>query len=140
MTSDPLRRVMLHGAALSTALRVAGVVLSYVANILLSRLLGIEAFGEYVIALSWALVLTLAAKAGFDNSALRYSTIYFEKQDFAAWRGFIRFAVAAVTLFSLAIGAFILLAGHGLLPGGSGTRVWAALLVLPLAFLALLSV
>ena len=72
--SDPMHRMVMHGAALSVGIRVAGVGLSYAANVLLARLLGVRGYGEYVIALSWALVLTLPAKGGFDNSALRYSS------------------------------------------------------------------
>lgn len=122
------------------AIRIVGLAISYAANILLSRTLGLRAFGEYVIALSWALTLALPAKAGFDNSALRYSTIYLERQDFAALRGFIRFATILVICISLSIGALIVIAGPGLMPVQPQTRIWAAALVLPLALLALYSV
>jgi O-antigen/teichoic acid export membrane protein len=128
--------IIMHGAGVSMAVRIAGLGLSYVANILLSRTLGISAYGQYVIALSWALVLTLPAKAGFDNSALRYSTIYLEKENFAALRGFIRVGVAAVILISLAVGTLILTAGSALIPVDEQTRRWTALLILPLALLA----
>jgi O-antigen/teichoic acid export membrane protein len=122
------------------AVRTGGVLLSYIANVVLSRLLGVDAFGEYVIALSWALVLTLAAKAGFDNSALRYSTVYFEKGDYAQWRGFVRFAGATVAACSIAIGVLFVVAGSSLVAIGAGTRLWAGLLILPLALLTVLSV
>jgi len=80
------------------AVRIIGLGLSYAANIMLSRLLGLQAYGEYAIALSWALVLTLPAKAGFDNSALRYSSVYLDRDDLPKLRGFIRFAAETVTL------------------------------------------
>jgi O-antigen/teichoic acid export membrane protein len=128
--------IIMHGAGMSMAVRIAGLGLSYVANILLSRTLGISAFGDYVIALSWALVLTLPAKAGFDNSALRYSTIYLEKEDLAALRGFVRFGTAAVILVSLLMAALILITGATLIPVDERTRQWTALLILPLALLA----
>jgi O-antigen/teichoic acid export membrane protein len=122
------------------AVRIIGLGLSYVANILLSRLLGLQAYGEYVIALSWALVLTLPAKAGFDNSALRYSSVYLDRNDLPKVRGFIRFAAATVTLISLAIVLLVLVLGSHLIPVGEQTRMWAALLVPPLALLSLFSV
>ena len=137
---DQMGSLIVCAALVSMAVRVAGLMLSYVANILLSRLLGLQAYGEYVIALSWALIFALPAKAGFDNSALRYSSIYLERDDFAALRGFVRFASATVTVVSLAVGAIILVAGSRLIPVGEGTRAWAALLVLPLALLTLYSV
>jgi len=140
----PLRgsisQIILHGAGVSMGVRIAGVALSYGANILLSRTLGVQAFGEYVIALSWALVLTLPAKAGFDNSALRYSTIYLERQDFASLRGFVRFGAAIVVVISLLMGAVILLVGSTLVPVQPETRLWSAIMILPLALLALFSV
>jgi O-antigen/teichoic acid export membrane protein len=138
--SDPIRRIILHGAGVSMAVRIAGIALSYVANVLISRTLGLEGFGAYAIALSWALVLTLPAKAGFDNSALRYASVYLERQDFPAFRGFIRFATAAVICVSLAVSAIILVAGSRLLPLDASTRAWTAALVLPLALLAFYSV
>lgn len=137
---DPLQLFVLRNAGFSMALRLIGIALSYLANVLLSRLLGMQAYGEYVIALSWALVLTLAAKAGFDNSALRYSTVYYEKGNFPAWRGFIHFAAAVVTLSSIAIGTLIYLAGQKVIPIEDSTSFWAGLLVLPLALLAFFSV
>ena len=133
-------RLLVHGAGVSIGVRVIGIALSYAANVLLSRTLGVEAFGEYVIALSWALTLTLPAKAGFDNSALRYSTIYLERGDFASFRGFVRTAAAAIAIVSLAITAVIGFAGGQFMPVGAATRAWAALLVLPLALLTFFSV
>jgi O-antigen/teichoic acid export membrane protein len=122
------------------AVRIVGLGLSYAANVLLSRLLGVQAYGEYVIALSWALVLTLPAKAGFDNSALRYSSVYLDRDDPAKLRGFIRFAAASVSLISMAIVLLVLIAGSYLMPVGERTRMWAGLLVPPLALLSLFSV
>lgn len=135
-----VRRIILHGAGVSIAVRVAGVGLSYAANVLLSRVLGIEAFGKYVIALSWALVLTLPAKAGFDNSALRYASIYFDRNELGSLRGFIRFATATVTGVSLLLGALIFAAGVHLVPVDQATRGWTAALILPLALLTFYSV
>ena len=131
-------RAVLRAATLSIAVRVAGVAFSYAANILLSRTLGVRAFGEYVIALSWALALVLPAKAGFDISALRYSSLYFERRDFGALRGFIIFAFAIVALLSFSIAAIVWAAGP--IPVSSATRAWATFLIPPLALLAFFSV
>jgi O-antigen/teichoic acid export membrane protein len=136
----PVHAAILRAAGASMAVRIIGLGLSYAANVLLSRLLGVQAYGEYVIALSWALVLTLPAKAGFDNSALRYSSVYLDRDDPAKLRGFIRFAAATVSLISVAIALLVLVAGSHLMPVGERTRVWAALLVPPLALLSLFSV
>lgn len=113
--------------------------LSYGANVQLSRLLGLSAYGQYAIALSWVLVLTLPAKAGFDNSTLRYATLYIERGDQAALGGFVRFGVATVVGMSLLMGGLILIGGHLIARADFDVLLWAALLVAPLALLALFS-
>ena len=138
--ADPIHRVVLRAAGISMVVRIFGLGLSYAANILLSRLLGVQAYGEYVIALSWALVLTLPAKAGFDNSALRYSTVYLERDDSPRLRGFVHFAVGTVIAISTLIALLIVALGSRLIPVDGQTRTWTALLVPPLALLALFSV
>lgn len=137
---DPVARSILGAAGASMAVRVAGLGLSYAANIQLSRLLGVQAYGQYVIALSWAMVLTLPAKAGFDNSALRYSTIYLEREDAARLRGFVRFAAGTVIGISALIALLIVAFGSRFIPVDAETRAWTALLVPPLALLTLFSV
>lgn len=106
---------------------------------LLSRLLGLSAYGQYAIALSWVLVLTLPAKAGFDNSTLRYATLYIERGDQPALRGFVRFAVATVLAVSLVMGALIIAGGNLVAKADFDVLLWAGLLVAPLALLALFS-
>lgn len=137
---DPTHKIVLRGALESVSVRVAGVVLSYAATLLLSRLLGVSDYGRYAIALSWVLVLTLPAKAGFDNSSLRYATVYLERGDGSSLRAFIRFAAGTVTALSLGIGLLIYLVGQRIASVDPKLVVWAALMVLPLALLALYSV
>ena len=105
----------------------------------MSRLLGLSAYGQYAIALSWVLVLTLPAKAGFDNSTLRYATLYVERDDQASLKGFLRFALVTVFAMSLLMGGLIIVGGHLLAKADFAVLLWAALLVGPLALLALFS-
>jgi O-antigen/teichoic acid export membrane protein len=137
---DPTHRTILRGAAESISVRIAGVGLSYLANVVLSRLLGLSDYGKYAIALSWVMVLALPAKAGFDNSSLRYATIYLERGDWAALRGFIRFAAGTIIAISLVMAAAILIAGESYAHADHNLLVWAAPMVLALALLALFSV
>ena len=131
--------MIFSGASISILVRIAGLALSYGANVLLSRLLGLSAYGQYAIALSWVLVLTLPAKAGFDNSTLRYATLYIERDDQPGLKGFVRFAVAIVAGMSLLMGGLIIGGGHLVAKADFGVLLWAALLVAPLALLALFS-
>ena len=132
--------MVLRGAASSITIRIGGVALSYAATVLLSRLLGASEYGKYAIALSWVLVLSLFAKAGFDNSSLRYATVYLERGEGASLRAFIRFAAGAIIGISVVIGALIMIAGGRFAAEDRGLLIWTALMVPPLALLAFYSV
>jgi len=134
--SDSVTRFLLKGSIVSIALRIGGVALGYLAHVLLSRLLGLQTYGEYVVALGWALVLVLPARVGFDNSALRFSTIYLEEGRSGSLRGYVQVAAAAVGVSSI-IGAIVMVllasrVGKGI---PFAALVWGAVTILPLALL-----
>ena len=129
------------GSAISLGVRIVGVGLSYVANILISRLLGLTGYGQYAIALGWALVLVLPARLGFDYSALRYVTAYVEAGNSGALRGFVRVSIGSVTCFSLLIGAVMATLTYGATSDvGSLTIAAAAALIAPISVVGILSV
>ena len=145
MTRNPsavssFRGPLISGMVVSVGVRVAGMGLSYAANVLISRTIGLHGFGLYVVALGWALVLVFPARIGFDNSPLRYVTIYLENGDAARLRGFILAAAGAVTAASIVAGAAML--GVAVATSGDGERsvaIWAAVLIPPLALLGIFS-
>jgi O-antigen/teichoic acid export membrane protein len=116
------------------------VLTAYGSNVVISRLLGVHGYGVYVIGLSWALVLTFPARLGFDQSPLRYATVYLETGEAGALHGFIRVAAGGVILASIAIGAIFAMVGSSLGFGDSRLLFAAALLILPQALLGVLSV
>ena len=132
---------ILGASILSIALRVAGLLLSYAAHILLSRSLGLHGYGQYVVALGWVMVLTLPARLGLDYSALRYVTVYLDRGDKADLHGFLRVSLGAVAIASLVVGTAMFFVGT--VAGRSidrSTLLAAATLVLPLALLGVMSV
>jgi O-antigen/teichoic acid export membrane protein len=134
-------RTLLSRSGVSLAVRVAGLALSFPATILLSRLLGIQAFGAYSIALSYASIGAIAVRLGFDNTATKFVSVY--RQDGAGrpLRAFFRYALGVMALAWLAVvaGASLWVAATDasapllLLAGG------AALVTLALALLGVLS-
>jgi O-antigen/teichoic acid export membrane protein len=129
------------GSAISIGVRIAGVGLSYAANILISRLLGLAGYGQYAIALGWALVLVLPARLGFDYSALRYATGYVEAGDSGSLRGFVRVSLGSVIGLSLLVGAVMVLVASGTTNAVSlPTIAAAAALIAPIAVIGILSV
>ena len=137
---DRITGLLLKGSAVSMAVRVAGVALGYVVQVLLSRLLGLHDYGLYAIALGWALVLVLPARMGFESSALRYSTIYLEQGDAGRLRGFIVTAIVTVVVSALvAATAMTFLAGRLSPALPRSALLWGAASILPLALLTVLS-
>jgi O-antigen/teichoic acid export membrane protein len=106
-----LRRLVLRGGLLSLVVRVAGVLLAYAAHILLSRLLGLQEYGRYAIALGWAMVLAMPSRIGFDYSALRYATIYLQDRDWSAFHAFVRTALIAIICASTLVAGTVVLIG-----------------------------
>jgi O-antigen/teichoic acid export membrane protein len=138
---DVISRGLLGGALVSSTVRVAGVLLGYGAHVVLSRLLGLHGYGTYVIALSWALVLTIPTRLGFDQSALRYATVYLESGQIGRFRGFMRVAILSVSLVAVGLGCVMVLVGSRVAAGANReTVVAAALIILPLALLGIMSV
>jgi O-antigen/teichoic acid export membrane protein len=137
---DHISREVLGGSLVSMGLRIGGLGLSYGANIFLSRLLGLHGYGQYVVALGWTLVLTLPARAGFENASLRYVTIYLERGEAGPLRGFIRVAIATVVTLSVLMGAAVAVLGQVTRLGTADRAMTAAaLLILPLALLGIIS-
>lgn len=108
---------ILRGGLVSMSVRVCGLGLAFLSQILLSRMLGASQYGSYVIALGWAMVLAILARLGLDNSALRFATIYREEGRAADFRGLVAFSLTAISGLSFLIAAVLLTAKHiGLVP------------------------
>jgi O-antigen/teichoic acid export membrane protein len=128
-------------SGVSFVTRVVGLAIAFLANVLLSRLLGPSGYGSYAIAIGWASVLAIPARLGLDNVALRFVTIYRERRDVGALRGLLRTSVRAIAAVSAVAGGVAISAG--LLAGRGEVDPWLAggvgLLVFPLAAMGWLS-
>jgi len=109
-SGDPsLRRMVLGSAAVSMSVRSTGLLLGFGANILLSRALGTFQYGLYAIALSFALVAVIPARFGLDQAALKFASVYKDREDHRSWHGFVIASVAITTAISIAISLGLLL-------------------------------
>lgn len=137
---DETAGFLLSASLLSAAMRVGGVALGYLSHLVVSRTVGVHGYGIYLIALSWALVLALLARLGFDQAPIRYTTLYFESGEFGALRGFIRTALGTVALASVFVsGAFVLI-GTAASTADMAVIIAAALVILPQAMLSVVAV
>ena len=131
--------MLISGAAVSMAVRVAGMAIGFGSHILLSRLLGASDYGSYVIALGWVMILAVVARLGLDNVALRFATNYREEGRASDFRGFKRFSllsILAVSCLIAMVGFAAKLLGLPWLDNVSFAMLaWTASLTAALAFL-----
>ncbi len=94
----PWRAIVLFGV------KILGVGLSFLMNIVLVRLIGVEGFGLFSFAVSALMILEIIAIFGFESVLVREIAASRERQDTARVRGLVLFCCGAVLLLSL-IGA-----------------------------------
>ena len=81
----------------------------FLSHIVLARSLGVEAFGEYSLAVAWLQVLTVAGKLGLDNTSLRYVSEYVTRGELGKLRGFLYASVRASLLASLTVTVLVVI-------------------------------
>ena len=81
----------------------------FLSHIVLARSLGVEAFGEYSLAVAWLQVLTVAGKLGLDNTSLRYVSEYVTRGELGKLRGFLFASIRATLLASLSVTALVVI-------------------------------
>jgi O-antigen/teichoic acid export membrane protein len=138
---DALLKQLVSASTMSLGLRVAGLLLSYLGNVVLSRVLGLHDYGHYMIAFGWASVLAVPARAGFDYSALRYAPIHIEARNWASLRGFTNVAALSVTAIALLLAGAMLIVGREVESGvDEALLLSSAALIFPTAVSGVLTV
>ena len=140
LPTDETSSFLLSASFLSAGMRVAGVALGYLSHLVVSRMVGVHGYGIYLIALSWALVLALLARLGFDQAPIRFSTLYLESGEAGLFRGFIRTALGTVTFASVLVSSTFVAIGVAASSAGLGVIIAAALVILPQAMLSVVAV
>ncbi len=127
-------------AAATFAIRIAAIAAEFACMLLLARLLGVEAYGQYAFAMSVVAIAVVPAMFGFDRLLIREVAA---AQAAAAWgsmKGLLVRALQVTVLASLVIaGTLVLLAGR--YPASdaemAGAFAFAAMLVPVIAFVRL---
>jgi O-antigen/teichoic acid export membrane protein len=107
---DRHTREVAGGAAVALVLRVAAAGLSFVFNIVLARLLGIEGVGVYFLAFTVTTIAAVAGRAGMDNALLRFVATSAAQENWAEVSGLYRRAIWISTGASAAITALVFIA------------------------------
>lgn len=104
----PEERVALS-SAIAFGVYLAGAGITYVSQLLVARLSGVETYGIYAYVLAWMTVLAYLAAAGFDVALLRFIPAYRVAGKWSLLRGIERYGVRACVCISAALIAIGLL-------------------------------
>lgn len=123
-----------RGAGAAFAIMVAGSALVLLNQLILTRILGVEAYGEYIYAITWVFVLGVLGVIGMDTTVVRFVGQYAALDEAGRLRGLL----TGGALWSL--GTSLLLAGaaavvavllSGSMQGGLYAALLAAAVLLP---------
>lgn len=89
--------------------RVAGLAFAFLASVLLSRLLGLEGFGAYMIALGYASIASIMVRLGCDIGAMRFAAVYRDRGQIGLLRGFIATSLTGIMLAWTVLSGLLLL-------------------------------
>lgn len=121
-------------------MNVVGVLIGYASTILIARSLSVDAFQEYVGSVATLTFLATISEAGFGKYALKVIPQYRIDQQTGQVSGYIRFALVGCVALSIVLGLLAIAAEAWLRSGRSETVVVAALMLIPFAALAGVSV
>ncbi len=107
MRADPHMREVVRGALDSLGARSLGVLLVFMFNVMLARLLGADGAGLFFLALSVVLVAEAVGRFGLEYSLVRFVSAAHAQQDWSGvagvWRHAFRTGVAVSVLMALLV-------------------------------------
>lgn len=120
-------------AAASLALRVGSLLLLFLAQLLLTRTLGVAEFGAFAFALAWVKALGIAATLGAERLIVRDAAAHAVRREWRALRQFVRWLARTLLASAVAVAAAAALIFWVAAPDASWLPVvWIALALLPL--------
>ena len=97
---DPHLRELMAGGAISMAIRVLAGVVAFLVNVVVARLLGVEAAGVYFLALTVITIAAAFSKLGLDSAMTRLVAESARDEDWGSINAVYRFSVCTVALVS----------------------------------------
>jgi O-antigen/teichoic acid export membrane protein len=123
-----------RGTATAFAVSAAGTLIVFANQILLARVLGADAYGQYIYALTWVGLLVILSNAGFNTAAVRFAAEYSGSGELGLLRGFLRLSFRIVLLVSVSIAvitAFVVLLLKAGISEDLARVLWVACLLIP---------
>ncbi len=101
-------KALLWVSLFGIALKGIGVLAAFASQLILARVLGVEAFGVYVTVVACATVLGLVAGLGLPLASVRFLASCAEQGDWPRYRGFLWTSIRLIVVSSLVIGAIVI--------------------------------
>ncbi|MFM9026500.1 MAG: oligosaccharide flippase family protein, partial [Bacteroidota bacterium] len=98
-----------RSVAESMLFRLSGMVLIFLLQLLLARLMGPRRFGDYTIVITWMNILLVFSLFGFDQAVARFLPEATAVKDYSKARGFMKFSGIWTMLMAVLCGTVMLL-------------------------------
>jgi O-antigen/teichoic acid export membrane protein len=102
--SRDLKGMLLRGAGAAFLVQITGGGLKYLQEMLFARWAGAEAFGSYIYAVNWAILLSLPAGLGLTVAVLRFVPGYLERGEHGLLWALLRWSRVGTLLAGIAVG------------------------------------
>lgn len=96
--------ILFRGSSQAFILKVFGLIVAYGLQVLLARVLKVEEYGTYVYVLTWANLIVLFTKLGFDGASKRLLPVYKSKKQHYHFNEYVKYS----TKISFIIGISVL--------------------------------
>lgn len=103
LSGNGFKALLARGALGSLTVKIGGAGLSFLLQLLLARLLGVDSYGIYVYALGWLNVLVMLAVLGFDGAFVRYIAAYRASENWAPLAGILKRGASLASLCALSL-------------------------------------
>jgi len=139
LQGDGVGAELARGASGAFSVSILGVVMAFITNLMLARIMGVTQFGIYIYALTWMNLLVLVSQLGMNTSLLRFIPSYNVNAEWGLLRGILARSIQYVVLASILIGviAFLtVLYFYENIGADQAVTFWMAILLLPILSLA----
>lgn len=104
--NESLNLLLIKGTGKTFFIKVVGTGILFGSQIALTRMLGVEGYGNYVYVLAWINILAIIGKFGFDTSSLRYIPEYNSQEKWGLLNGFFKYSNTLHIIVSVVVAAF----------------------------------
>jgi len=89
--------------SLAFIVQVVVLILGFVSNIILAKVLGASGYGLFALSLNWLLMFSLFSRLGFDTSITKFIPIYYSSNDWSSIKGLVKASSLVIFLSSIII-------------------------------------